>query len=219
MSDRDAEEVECRARGRALRAQARAEARAARRPFLAKVRKAAHPQSPLGPPTLPRSCRTRRRGSSTPSRRSSTGACSQSGRCCCMHLCSCATSSPKPSRPCSPSVRTATPAVRRMVITMIPTLSSYNTPAFTDLHKAMAHLSQLSSSSFFNSSSSTFSSSSPAPFQSFSSGEGSGTAERDYALIAIGQTATVGAEMKPFLESVMSYITARHKDVAAAAQA
>jgi hypothetical protein len=116
------------------------------------------------------------------------------------------------------------PAVRRMVITMIPTLASYNTAAFTDqvLHKAMAHLlSQLSSSSSSNSSSSTFSSTSSFS-SSFSSGGGGGvgTAERDYALIAIGHTATaVGAEMKPFLESVMSHIKARLKDVAAAAQA
>lgn len=34
------------------------------------------------------------------------------------------------------------PAVRRMVVAMIPTLASYNTPAFKELvlHKAMAHL-------------------------------------------------------------------------------
>ncbi|KAJ6556571.1 phosphatidylinositol 3-kinase [Mycena vulgaris] len=84
------------------------------------------------------------------------------------------------------------PAVRRMVVAMIPTLASYNTPAFKEqiLHKAMGHLlSQLDKPH-----------------------------ERDYALIAIGHTATaVGAEMKPFLETVMSHIKGRLKEAAAVA--
>ncbi|KAF8201037.1 atypical/PIKK/FRAP protein kinase [Mycena galopus ATCC 62051] len=105
------------------------------------------------------------------------------------------------------------PAVRRMVITMIPTLASYNTGAFKELvlHKAMAHLLQQLSSSSSSHSHSTSSSSSHAA--------NAGTAERDYALIAIGHVATaVGADMKPFLETVMNHIKARLKDNAAAAQ-
>ncbi|KAJ7093820.1 phosphatidylinositol 3-kinase [Mycena belliarum] len=86
------------------------------------------------------------------------------------------------------------PAVRRMVVAMIPTLASYNTPAFKEqiLHKAMGHLlSQLDKPH-----------------------------ERDYALIAIGHTATaVGAEMKQFLDAVMSHIKTRLKEAAAAATA
>ncbi|KAJ7075624.1 armadillo-type protein [Mycena crocata] len=82
------------------------------------------------------------------------------------------------------------PAVRRMVVAMIPTLASYNTPAFKEhiLHKAMSHLlGQLEKGN-----------------------------ERDYALISIGHTATaVGADMKPFLESVMGHIKARLKESAA----
>ncbi|KAJ7189156.1 phosphatidylinositol 3-kinase [Mycena filopes] len=84
------------------------------------------------------------------------------------------------------------PAVRRIVVSMIPTLASFNTPLFKELvlHKAMAHLLSLLEKS----------------------------AERDYALIAIGHTATaVGADMKPFLESVMGHIKARLKEAAAAA--
>ncbi|KAJ6516644.1 phosphatidylinositol 3-kinase [Mycena vitilis] len=81
------------------------------------------------------------------------------------------------------------PAVRRMVVAMLPTLASYNTPAFKELvlHKAMAHLLGLLERK----------------------------EERDYALIAIGHTATaVGADMKPFLESVMSHIKARLREMA-----
>ncbi|KAJ7718399.1 phosphatidylinositol 3-kinase [Mycena maculata] len=81
--------------------------------------------------------------------------------------------------------------VRRMVVAMVPTLASYNTPAFTELvlHRAMAHLLAVLER----------------------------REERDYALIAIGHTATaVGADMKPFLESVMNHIKARLKDAAAA---
>ncbi|KAJ7215054.1 phosphatidylinositol 3-kinase [Mycena pura] len=85
-------------------------------------------------------------------------------------------------------------AVRRMVVAMVPTLASYNTPAFKDqiLHKAMGHLlSQLEKPN-----------------------------ERDYALIAIGHTATaVGAEMRQFLETIMNHIKARLKESAAAASA
>ncbi|KAF7324662.1 Serine/threonine-protein kinase TOR [Mycena kentingensis (nom. inval.)] len=85
-------------------------------------------------------------------------------------------------------------AVRRMVVSMIPTLASYNTPAFKDqvLHKAMNHLlSQLDKRD-----------------------------ERDYALMAIGLTAVpVGAEMKPFLETIMNHIKLRLKESSAAATA
>ncbi|KAJ7086196.1 atypical/PIKK/FRAP protein kinase [Mycena epipterygia] len=86
------------------------------------------------------------------------------------------------------------PAVRRMVVAMIPTLASYNTPAFKEqiLHKAMGHLlSQLDKPH-----------------------------ERDYALIAIGHTATaVGSEMKQFLETIMNHIKTRLKEAAAVAAA
>ncbi|KAJ7758626.1 phosphatidylinositol 3-kinase [Mycena metata] len=85
-------------------------------------------------------------------------------------------------------------AVRRIVVSMIPTLASFNTPLFKELvlHKAMAHLLSLLEKS----------------------------GERDYALIAIGHTATaVGADMKPFLETIMSHIKTRLKEAAAAAAA
>ncbi|KAJ7667024.1 phosphatidylinositol 3-kinase [Mycena rosella] len=84
------------------------------------------------------------------------------------------------------------PAVRRMVVAMVPTLASYNTPAFKELvlHKAMGHLL----------------------------GQLDKVHERDYALIAIGHTATaVGAEMKPFLETVMNHIKTRLKEAAGTA--
>ncbi|KAJ6555230.1 phosphatidylinositol 3-kinase [Mycena sp. CBHHK59/15] len=81
--------------------------------------------------------------------------------------------------------------VRKMVIAMVPTLATYNTQAFKEqiLHKAMGHLfTQLE-----------------RPH------------ERDYALIAIGHTATaVGSDMKPFLETVMQHIKARLKEQAQA---
>ncbi|KAJ7779782.1 phosphatidylinositol 3-kinase [Mycena metata] len=83
-------------------------------------------------------------------------------------------------------------AVRRLVVSMIPTLASFNTPLFKELvlHKAMAHLLSLLEKS----------------------------GERDYALIAIGHTATaVGPEMRPFLETVMAHITTRLKETATAA--
>jgi len=88
--------------------------------------------------------------------------------------------------------------VRKMVITMIPSLAGYDTQTFTEhfLHKAMAHLlTQLEKPN-----------------------------ERSFgeyvvillqndgliiiiAFIAIGHTATaVGSEMKPFLDSIMSHI-------------
>ncbi|KAF9482580.1 atypical/PIKK/FRAP protein kinase [Pholiota conissans] len=71
--------------------------------------------------------------------------------------------------------------VRKMVITMIPSLAAYDTQTFTEhfLHKAMAHLlTQLEKPN-----------------------------ERSYAFIAIGHTATaVGSDMKPFLESIMMQI-------------
>jgi len=71
--------------------------------------------------------------------------------------------------------------VRKMVITMIPTLAVYDTQTFSEhhLHKAMGHLlTQLEKPN-----------------------------ERSVAFIAIGHTATaVGSEMKPFLEPVMNHI-------------
>ncbi|KIK61711.1 hypothetical protein GYMLUDRAFT_42743 [Collybiopsis luxurians FD-317 M1] len=71
--------------------------------------------------------------------------------------------------------------VRKMVITLIPTLAQYDTQTFTEhfLHKAMAHLSQQLEKSN----------------------------ERHYAFIAIGHTAKqVGSDMKPFLDSIMKQI-------------
>ncbi|KAF8074724.1 phosphatidylinositol 3-kinase [Lyophyllum atratum] len=71
--------------------------------------------------------------------------------------------------------------VRKMVITMIPSLAAYDTQTFTEhfLHKAMAHLlTQLEKPN-----------------------------ERAFAFIAIGHTATaVGSDMKPFLDSIMMHI-------------
>ncbi|KDR80665.1 hypothetical protein GALMADRAFT_222261 [Galerina marginata CBS 339.88] len=71
--------------------------------------------------------------------------------------------------------------VRKMVITMIPSLAAYDTQTFTEhfLHKAMAHLlTQLEKPN-----------------------------ERSFAFIAIGHTATaVGSDMKPFLDSIMLQI-------------
>ncbi|PSR71034.1 hypothetical protein PHLCEN_2v13082 [Hermanssonia centrifuga] len=71
--------------------------------------------------------------------------------------------------------------VRKMVITLIPTLAVYDTTTFSEhhLHKAMAHLLlQLEK-----------------------------PPERSVAFIAIGHVASaVGSEMKPFLDSVMTHI-------------
>ncbi|KAI1796782.1 atypical/PIKK/FRAP protein kinase [Ganoderma leucocontextum] len=71
--------------------------------------------------------------------------------------------------------------VRKMVITLIPTLAVYDTQTFSEhfLHKAMAHLlTQLDK-----------------------------TQERVVAFIAIGHVATaVGSDMKPFLESIMMHV-------------
>ncbi|KAI0330947.1 FAT-domain-containing protein [Cubamyces sp. BRFM 1775] len=72
-------------------------------------------------------------------------------------------------------------SVRKMVITLIPTLAVYDTSTFSEhfLHKSMAHLlTQLEKSP-----------------------------ERNVAFIAIGHVATaVGSDMKPFLESIMTHI-------------
>ncbi|KAF9054520.1 atypical PIKK FRAP protein kinase [Panaeolus papilionaceus] len=71
--------------------------------------------------------------------------------------------------------------VRKMVITLIPSLAVYDTQTFTEhfLHKAMAHLlTQLEKPN-----------------------------ERSFAFIAIGHTAkAVTSEMKPFLDSIMMHI-------------
>ena len=73
------------------------------------------------------------------------------------------------------------PVVRKMVITLIPTLAVYDTQSFSEhfLHKAMAHLlTQLDKNN-----------------------------ERSVAFIAIGHVAVaVGSEMKPFLESIMAHV-------------
>ena len=72
-------------------------------------------------------------------------------------------------------------SVRKMVITLIPTLAVYDTSAFTEhfLYKSMAHLrTQLETPS-----------------------------ERNTAFIAIGHVATaMGSDMKPFLEPIMVHI-------------
>ncbi|KAI0040710.1 atypical/PIKK/FRAP protein kinase [Auriscalpium vulgare] len=71
--------------------------------------------------------------------------------------------------------------VRKMVITLIPTLAVYDTQTFSEhfLHKAMGHLlMHLDKSS-----------------------------ERSFAFIAIGHVASaVGSDMKPFLDSIMAQI-------------
>ncbi|EJF64386.1 atypical/PIKK/FRAP protein kinase [Dichomitus squalens LYAD-421 SS1] len=71
--------------------------------------------------------------------------------------------------------------IRKMVITLIPTLAVYDTQTFSEhfLHKAMAHLlTQLDKKD-----------------------------ERVVAFIAIGHVATaVGSDMKPFLESIMMHV-------------
>ncbi|KAH7890784.1 phosphatidylinositol 3-kinase [Phlebopus sp. FC_14] len=71
--------------------------------------------------------------------------------------------------------------VRKMVITLIPTLAAYDTQTFSEhyLHKSMGHLlTQLEKPN-----------------------------ERSFAFIAIGHTATaVGSDMKPFLDSIMAQI-------------
>ncbi|KZV74520.1 atypical/PIKK/FRAP protein kinase [Peniophora sp. CONT] len=87
--------------------------------------------------------------------------------------------------------------VRKMVITLIPTLATYDTQTFAEhfLHHAMAHLlTQLDK-----------------------------PPERAIAFIAIGHVATaVNSDMKPFLESIMAHIKtglqARNSKKAAAAQ-
>ncbi|KII85882.1 hypothetical protein PLICRDRAFT_144570 [Plicaturopsis crispa FD-325 SS-3] len=71
--------------------------------------------------------------------------------------------------------------VKKMVITLIPTLAAYDTQTFSEhfLHKSMAHLlTQLDKPN-----------------------------ERSFAFIAIGHTAAaVGSDMKPFLDSIMVQI-------------
>lgn len=87
--------------------------------------------------------------------------------------------------------------VRKMVITMIPSLAAYDTQTFTEhfLHKAMAHLlTQLEKPNERSyGQKSTFLM--DFSFILFS------------AFIAIGHTATaVGSDMKPFLDSIMMQI-------------
>ncbi|KAG6841465.1 hypothetical protein C0991_010890 [Blastosporella zonata] len=71
--------------------------------------------------------------------------------------------------------------VRKMVITMVPSLAAYDTQTFTEhfLHKAMAHLLTVVEK----------------------------PNERTFAFLAIGHTAnSVGSDMKPFLDSIMAFI-------------
>ncbi|KAF8659826.1 hypothetical protein AX16_001711 [Volvariella volvacea WC 439] len=75
------------------------------------------------------------------------------------------------------------PLIRKMIITLIPSLAAYDTQTFIEnfLHKAMAHLlTQLEKPN-----------------------------ERAFAFVAIGHTATaVGSDIKPFLDSIMVHIKA-----------
>ena len=88
--------------------------------------------------------------------------------------------------------------VRKMVITMIPSLAGYDTQTFTEhfLHKAMAHLlTQLEK---------TNERSFGKPRVNVLRNEGLTFIT---AFIAIGHTATaVGSEMKPFLDPIMLQI-------------
>ncbi|KAG6845015.1 hypothetical protein H0H87_001536 [Tephrocybe sp. NHM501043] len=83
--------------------------------------------------------------------------------------------------------------VRKMVITMVPSLAAYDTQTFTEhfLHKAMAHLL----TAVEKPNERTFADLKWFPIN------------RTPAFLAIGHTATaVGSDMKPFLDSIMSYI-------------
>lgn len=87
--------------------------------------------------------------------------------------------------------------VRRMVITLIPTLAVYDTQTFSEhyLHKAMGHLLTQLEKPNERSFGMLLSPFSVVPFSLHP------------AFIAIGHTATaVGSEMKQFLESVMNQI-------------
>ncbi|KAN0137000.1 atypical/PIKK/FRAP protein kinase [Lactarius tabidus] len=73
------------------------------------------------------------------------------------------------------------PFVRKMVITLIPTLAVYDTQTFSEhfLHKAMGHLLTLLGKSN----------------------------DREFAFVAIGHVAkAVGSDMKPFLDSIMQQV-------------
>ncbi|KAH9004515.1 atypical/PIKK/FRAP protein kinase [Lactarius hatsudake] len=73
------------------------------------------------------------------------------------------------------------PFVRKMVITLIPTLAVYDTQTFSEhfLHKAMGHLLTLLGKS----------------------------SDREFAFVAIGHVAkAVGSDMKPFLDSIMQQV-------------
>ena len=90
------------------------------------------------------------------------------------------------------------PLVRKMVITLIPTLAVYDTQTFSEhfLHKAMGHLLTLLSKShersFGVSDLSTYYSILTAFLEAF---------------IAIGHIAkAVGSDMKPFLDSIMQQV-------------
>ncbi|KAJ7022345.1 hypothetical protein C8F04DRAFT_1194555 [Mycena alexandri] len=97
-------------------------------------------------------------------------------------------------------------AVRRIVVSMIPTLASFNTPLFKRACSPQGH-------------------GAPPQFAGKVGRKGLGCVicfprwrGFESSLIAIGHPATaVGADMKPFLETIMSHITTRLKEAAAAA--
>jgi FKBP12-rapamycin complex-associated protein len=90
------------------------------------------------------------------------------------------------------------PLVRKMVITLIPTLAVYDTQTFSEhfLHKAMGHLLTLLSKSnerAFGTPNLSFNRFRSDPFVE--------------AFIAIGHIAkAVGSDMKPFLDSIMGQV-------------
>ena len=89
------------------------------------------------------------------------------------------------------------PFVRKMVITLIPTLAVYDTQTFSEhfLHKAMGHLLTLlgkSNDREFGTLDPTSSYSALTSVQAF---------------VAIGHVAkAVGSDMKPFLDSIMQQV-------------
>jgi len=89
--------------------------------------------------------------------------------------------------------------VRKMVITLIPTLAAYDTQTFSEhyLHKAMGHLLQ------------QLGNPNEGSFGSYALSRELYILIRFFlvAFIAIGHTATaVGSDMKPFLDSIMAQI-------------
>jgi serine/threonine-protein kinase mTOR len=90
------------------------------------------------------------------------------------------------------------PLVRKMVITLIPTLAVYDTQTYSEhfLHKAMGHLLTLLSKSNERSFGMPCPATLSVPLLLFCE-----------AFIAIGHIAkAVGSDMKPFLDSVMQQV-------------